>query len=71
MQFCQDPRIKERGKTDDSGIFKPQTIAAAVELKEKFKDEAVFMAGGTDVNCADSKYEIEKVICYEALYSMG
>jgi len=41
-----------------------------VELKEKFKDEAVFMVGGTDMNCADSKYEIEKVICYEAIYSM-
>jgi putative selenate reductase FAD-binding subunit len=48
-------------------FFKPQTIAEAVELKEKYKDSAVFMAGGTDVNCADSKYEIEKVIGIEQL----
>jgi len=48
-------------------FFKPQTIAEAVELKEKFKDEVVFMAGGTDVNCTDSKYEIEKVIGIEQL----
>lgn len=48
-------------------FFKPQTIAEAVELKEQFKDEAVFMAGGTGVNCLDSKYEIEKVIGIEQL----
>ncbi len=48
-------------------FFKPQTINEAVELKEKFKDDAVFMAGGTDVNCLDSKYEIEKVIGIEQL----
>jgi putative selenate reductase FAD-binding subunit len=48
-------------------FFKPQTVAEALELKEKFKDEAVFMAGGTDVNCKDSKYEIEKVIGVEQL----
>jgi putative selenate reductase FAD-binding subunit len=48
-------------------FFKPQTIAEAVKLKEKFNDEAVFMAGGTDVNCQDSKYEIEKVIGIEQL----
>jgi CO/xanthine dehydrogenase FAD-binding subunit len=34
-------------------FFKPQTVAEAVKLKEKFKDGAVFMAGGTDVNCRD------------------
>ena len=43
-------------------FFKPQTIAEAVKIKEKFKEDAVFMAGGTDVNCRDSAYEIEKVI---------
>jgi putative selenate reductase FAD-binding subunit len=48
-------------------FFKPQTLAEAVRLKEKLKDEAVFMAGGTDVNCKDSKYEIEKVIGIEQL----
>jgi len=48
-------------------FFKPQTIAEAVELKEKLKDKAVFMAGGTDVNCPDSKYEIEKAIGIEQL----
>jgi putative selenate reductase FAD-binding subunit len=48
-------------------FFKPQTIAEALELKQKFKDGAVFMAGGTDVNCADSKYESEKVIGIEQL----
>ena len=48
-------------------FFKPQTIAEAVELKEKLKDEAIFMAGGTDVNCLDSKYKIEKVIGIEQL----
>ncbi len=48
-------------------FFKPQTVAEAVELKAKFKDAAVFIAGGTDVNCADSKYEIEKVIGIEQL----
>ena len=48
-------------------FFKPQTIAEAVELKEQFKDEAVFIAGGTSVNCLDSKHEIEKVIGIEQL----
>jgi len=48
-------------------FFKPQTIAEAVELKDKFRDEAVFMAGGTDVNCTDSTNEIEKVIGIEQL----
>jgi putative selenate reductase FAD-binding subunit len=48
-------------------FLKPQTIVEAVELKEKYKDDAVFMAGGTDVNCADSRYEIEKVIGIEHL----
>jgi putative selenate reductase FAD-binding subunit len=48
-------------------FFKPQTIADAVKLKEKYDDEAVFMAGGTDVNCLGSKYEIEKVIGIEQL----
>ena len=48
-------------------FFKPQTIAEAVALKEKFKDETVFMAGGTDVNCRDSINEIEKVIGIEQL----
>jgi putative selenate reductase FAD-binding subunit len=52
-------------------FFKPQTIAEAVKLKEKFKDEAVFIAGGTDVNCADSKYQIEKVIGIEQLQLNG
>ena len=48
-------------------FFKPQTIAEAVKMKEKFKDDAVFMAGGTDVNCQDSNYKIEKVIGIEQL----
>ena len=48
-------------------FFKPQTIAEAVKIKEKFKEDAVFMAGGTDVNCRDSAYEIEKVIGIEQL----
>jgi putative selenate reductase FAD-binding subunit len=48
-------------------FFKPQTIAETVKLKEKFKDGAVFIAGGTDVNCRDSNYEIEKVIGIEQL----
>jgi putative selenate reductase FAD-binding subunit len=48
-------------------FFKPQTVAEAVKLKEKFKDGAVFMAGGTDVNCRDSNYEIERAIGIEQL----
>jgi len=48
-------------------FFKPQTMAEAAALKDKYKDEVVFMAGGTDVNCKDSKYEIEKVIGIEQL----
>jgi len=48
-------------------FFKPQTIAEAVKLKDKFRDEAVFIAGGTDVNCTDSRNEIEKVIGIEQL----
>jgi putative selenate reductase FAD-binding subunit len=48
-------------------FFKPQTIAEAVKIKEKFKEDAVFMAGGTDVNCRDSAYETEKVIGIEQL----
>jgi putative selenate reductase FAD-binding subunit len=48
-------------------FIKPQTVAEAVELKIKLKDEAVFIAGGTDVNCPHSKYEIEKVIGIQQL----
>jgi putative selenate reductase FAD-binding subunit len=48
-------------------FLKPQTVAEALEMKEKFKDEAVFLAGGTDVNCTNSRYEIEKVIGIEQL----
>jgi len=48
-------------------FFKPQTIAEAVELKEKYQDDVVFLAGGTDVNCRDSTHEIEKVIGIEQL----
>jgi putative selenate reductase FAD-binding subunit len=57
-------------KGEDSMIqdfFKPQSIAEAIALKEKFKDEAVYIAGGTGVNCMDSKSEIEKVISIEQL----
>ena len=48
-------------------FYKPQTIAEAVALKEKYKDEAVFMAGGTDVNCRDTTAVVEKVIGLEQL----
>ena len=48
-------------------FFKPRTIVEALKLKEEFKHEAVFIAGGTDVNCADLNYEIEKVIGIEQL----
>ena len=48
-------------------FFKPQTTAEAVALKDKYKDEAVFMAGGTDVNCRDASGAVEKVIGIEQL----
>lgn len=48
-------------------FFKPQTIAEAIALKETYKDEAVFMAGGTDVNCRDASSAVEKVIGIEQL----
>jgi len=48
-------------------FFKPQTITEAVALKEKYKDEVVFMAGGTDVNCRDASSAVEKVIGIEQL----
>jgi putative selenate reductase FAD-binding subunit len=48
-------------------FFKPQSIAEAVMLKERFKDEAVFLAGGTDVNCRDTSIAVEKVIGIEQL----
>jgi putative selenate reductase FAD-binding subunit len=48
-------------------FYKPQTIAEAVALKEKYKDEAVFMAGGTDVNCRNATAGVEKVIGLEQL----
>ena len=48
-------------------FFKPQTIAEAIKLKEKYRDEAVFMAGGTDVNCRDASSAVEKVIGIEQL----
>ncbi len=48
-------------------FFKPQTIAEAVSLKDKYRDEAVFMAGGTDVNCRDVTAAVEKVIGIEQL----
>jgi putative selenate reductase FAD-binding subunit len=48
-------------------FFKPQTITEAVTLKEKYRDAAVFMAGGTDVNCGDASGAVEKVIGIEQL----
>jgi len=48
-------------------FFKPQTLAEALEMKEKFKDEAVFMAGGTDVNCRETAGAVEMVIGIEQL----
>ena len=48
-------------------FFKPQTIIEAVTLKEKYKDEVVFMAGGTDVNCRDASSAVERVIGIEQL----
>jgi putative selenate reductase FAD-binding subunit len=48
-------------------FFKPQTIAEAVELKDKYRDAAVFMAGGTDVNCRDTAGAVEMVIGIEQL----
>ena len=48
-------------------FFKPQTIAEAVALKDKHKNAAVFMAGGTDVNCRDASRAVEKVIGIEQL----
>jgi putative selenate reductase FAD-binding subunit len=48
-------------------FFKPQTMAEAVALKDKYKDEAVFMAGGTDVNCRHETGAVEKVIGIEQL----
>src|SRR5210317_174257 len=59
--------VHERGDLMIQEFFKPQTIVEAVELKEKLQNEAVFMAGGTDVNCTDSNYEIETVIGIEQL----
>jgi putative selenate reductase FAD-binding subunit len=52
-------------------FFKPQTLAEALEMKEKFKDEAVFMAGGTDVNCRDTAGAVEMVIGIEQLMLNG
>ena len=48
-------------------FFKPQTLAEAVALKDKYMDGAVFMAGGTDVNCRDSIDGVETVIGIEQL----
>ena len=48
-------------------FFKPQTMAEAVALKDKHKDEAVFMAGGTDVNCRDTAGAVSMVIGIEQL----
>jgi putative selenate reductase FAD-binding subunit len=48
-------------------FFKPQTMAEAVALKDKYRDAAVFMAGGTDVNCRDRAGAVEMVIGIEQL----
>jgi putative selenate reductase FAD-binding subunit len=48
-------------------FFKPQTMAEAVALKDKYQDEAEFIAGGTDVNCRDATGAVEKVIGIEQL----
>ena len=48
-------------------FFQPKTIDEAIKLKEQYGDKAVFMAGGTDVNCADSVYEVEQVIGIQQL----
>ncbi len=42
-------------------------MAEAVALKDKHKDEAVFMAGGTDVNCRDTAGAVAMVIGIEQL----
>ena len=48
-------------------FFKPQTMAEAIALKDKYQDGAIFMAGGTDVNCRDTINAVEKVIGIEQL----
>jgi len=48
-------------------FFKPETITEAVELKDKFKNEALFFAGGTEINSADHPTEQKKVISTELL----
>ncbi len=48
-------------------FFKPQTMAEAVALKDKHKDGAVFMAGGTDVNCRDTAGAVAMAIGIEQL----
>ena len=48
-------------------FFKPQTMAEAVALKDKYRGGAVFMAGGTDVNCRDTAGAVEMVIGIEQL----
>ena len=48
-------------------FFKPQTMAEAVALKDKYQDQAEFIAGGTDVNCRDATGAVGKVIGIEQL----
>ncbi len=48
-------------------FYKPGTIEEALDLKDKFKECAVFLAGGTLVNSKDFPFRYENIISLEGL----
>ncbi|MGL1893437.1 MAG: FAD binding domain-containing protein [Spirochaetaceae bacterium] len=48
-------------------FFKATTISEAVKLKDKFKDTALFFAGGTEINSTDHNIQKKQAISLELL----
>lgn len=49
-------------------FHRPTTVEQALQLKARLADSAVFLAGGTGVNCKDFPFEPEHVISLDALF---
>ncbi len=48
-------------------FFKPTTVNEAIELKSRFKDTALFFAGGTEINSMDCSSQKNQAISIELL----
>ncbi len=48
-------------------FFKPATVNEAIELKSRFKDKALFFAGGTEINSTNQSIQKMKAVSIELL----